>query len=1033
MIMKRWYYLIGLLALFFPVSVFAVPAYPGLIKMKQPTGEEISVYLKGDEKVHWMESQDGYSLLYDKEKRIVYATTDEKGDMIPSPFVFQDNSLRSSVTDEQLTNIPKGLRYSASQISMLKGIWKLTNSQVKNTSLRAAQETTVHAICTLVQFPDVPFTKTIDDFEQLLNQAGYSTDGAKGSVRDYYYEDSYGQLNLVVTVVGIFTAPDSMKYYGENVDNSSMNIDHIIELAGQAASYAFSQPGINPADFDNNNDGYIDAFHFIFAGYGEESGGSPDAIWSHEVSGFSPFSFKGKYLDTYSCSSELRDNSGTSITRIGVICHEMAHIFGIPDFYDTDGDDSGGDFTGTGKWDLMADGSWNPLYSNTPPDLAGVYPAHINMYARIQLGWVNPVILNSPQDITDMPNSAENPVAYIYNSPVTGEYFILENRQQKGFDSYVPGHGLLIYHVSLTQGDISSNQVNNTSPQKMYPVCASSTYKVPATTPASYGNINSAGCPFPGTSNKTAFTDSSTPSSITWSGMTANAPVTEITEKNQLVSFKFMQNGADPVSNFTVTKNGSSVLLKWNKPNDGVSGYNIYRNNALLIKLAGADNTSYTQYNVGAGDNNYCVTAYYTQNESAYRCQEINIGGSKNGYPSVRNLQATDKDNSVNLSWDSPEAKEDWVTHSSSVNSIIYYNTVNFSTVVRFTADEMKDFAGTSLTQVNFYLYNKACTHTIQVWQFTNPDPQGNYAPPLTPTYSQVVKSSTTPGDVTINLDTPLKIQAGKELWIGINYQLSPMTFVTAVDGGPKVPNRNFLIIDKTWYLTSDADDENFYISGGLFMTEMPSKYSIYRDNVLLNNSVVSSYLDKFVPTGRHIYCVSGVYSGGESEQTCVQSPYMTGCVSDIVVQVWDDVLSVVNNPANNGGYTFTKYQWFKNGMAIQGETSGNLYLVNDPDKATAQYTCQVTTSTGQVMQTCPTLLTLRAALSAYPNPTTGKVVVKSQTLEQGDKIDVFNSTGMLVKHFSASPRQTEIDLGNQPKGTYIIKVNGEQVKIIIK
>ena len=557
--MKKWFYVIGLgMLLLLPSAAFAVPAYPDLVKMKQPTGEEVSVYIKGDEKVHWLESPDGYSLLYDKNKRIVYAVADKTGDMVPSSIVFQEGSLRSSATDAQLTGIPKNLRYSASQISTLKGIWNLTAQSTEKLAPNAVNRS-IRAICTLVQFPDKSFTKTIEDFEQLMNQSGYSSEGAMGSVRDFYYENSYGQLDLVVTVVGIYTAPDSVKYYGENVDNSTMNIDHMIELAGKAANYAFSQPGIYPSDYDNDNDGYIDAFHIIFAGYGEESGAAADAIWSHEAGGFPPFSFKSKkgypyvYLDTYSCSPELRGNSGSGISRIGPVCHEIGHIFGLPDFYDVDGNDSGGNFTGTGKWDLMADGSWDG-----PNDNRGASPAHINMYSKIQLGWVNPVTLNSPQAITDMPNSAENPVAYIYNTPVSGEYFVLENRQKKGFDSYVPGTGLLIYHVSLTAGDISNNLVNNTHPQKMYPVCASSTVKVPNPTPASYGAINSSGCPFPGLLKKTSFTDYTTPSSVTWSGLKTNESITEIEEQDKMISFKFIQNNYSSMDNLTVIPDGKS-------------------------------------------------------------------------------------------------------------------------------------------------------------------------------------------------------------------------------------------------------------------------------------------------------------------------------------------------------------------------------------------------------------------------------------------------------------------------------------------
>ena len=169
------------------------------------------------------------------------------------------------------------------------------------------------------------------------------------------------------------------------------------------------------------------------------------------------------------------------------------------------------------------------------------------------------------------PNSAKNPVAYVINTPVSGEYYVLENRQKEGFDAYVPGNGLLIYHVGLTDEDIRKNIVNNGHPQKMYPVCASSTDQIPSNTVSSYGAIHSASCPFPGTSGKTSFTDATTPAAFTWTGIKVNRPVTEIREQAGLISFKFMQDAADPVSGLTLTSDGYDVQLNLESPNERVS------------------------------------------------------------------------------------------------------------------------------------------------------------------------------------------------------------------------------------------------------------------------------------------------------------------------------------------------------------------------------------------------------------------------------------------------------------------------------
>jgi len=221
-------------------------------------------------------------------------------------------------------------------------------------------------------------------------------------------------------------------------------------------------------------------------------------IWSHMSYANPSVTQNGKTISKYSCSPEIRGSNvnGANITTIGVICHEMAHnLLNIPDFYDTNYE-TGGKFDGTGRWDLMASGNYN----GTP---SGSRPAHFNMYTKVQKGWVTPVTLNSPTVITNMPNSAENPVAYRINTTTSNEYFLLENRQPVKFDTNIPGinGGLVIYRV---HSNVGNSCINCTHPQRVYPVYAASTYALPIgiiTTQVpninTYGTINSSGCPFP--------------------------------------------------------------------------------------------------------------------------------------------------------------------------------------------------------------------------------------------------------------------------------------------------------------------------------------------------------------------------------------------------------------------------------------------------------------------------------------------------------------------------------------------------------
>ena len=524
---------------FAAIQLWAVPADPNPIKFKQPDGTEITVRLRGDEKIHWHETLDGYTLMFDAERYLVYATSDAEGNLEPSNIRYYENQTQSNNPEiaQFLSKTNKGIFYSEAQVNTLLQLWNVADDLQKDAD-KAPVVGIKKALCVLMSFRDKPMVKTRTEFDNLINQVGYTTGGAYGSVRDFFLENSYGQMTLQVTVVGPYTTQNNMSSYVSNNGNRA--------FATEAANAANAD--VNYNDFAVN--GTLETFHIIFAGYGDEAIGNGQQIWSHKWQLASPIYLDGVRVSVYSCSPELRGGSGTNLTYIGVICHELTHVFGSPDYYDTNGA-TGGDFEGTGNWDLMAGGSWN---SN------GNRPAHINMFQKTIFAWVTPTALTSPTDVTNMPNSAQNPVAYTISS--NGEMYVLENRQRVGYDSSVPGHGLLIYHVHKSA--MNGNGSNAGHPQQLYPVCASATTKIPTSTVSSYGSINSGGCPYPGTTNKKEFTDDTTPAAFYWSGSSSgggiNKPITEITETGNLISFSFMKSNA-PVTGVTVTPTTANLTV----------------------------------------------------------------------------------------------------------------------------------------------------------------------------------------------------------------------------------------------------------------------------------------------------------------------------------------------------------------------------------------------------------------------------------------------------------------------------------------
>jgi len=582
------------LQLFFTQNIAkAVPAYPHPIEFTQPDGSKITIRLKGDEKVRWAETMDGYSILFNKTGTYEYAVLDNENNMIPSGKQVKSESLKSAEEITFLSTIPKGIRYSQAQVQMMKSAWNVYNKESQKAFPTTGNR---NLICILIGFTDVPFTKTNEDFTNLFNQINYTTDGATGSVKECYLENSYNKLNLTITVAGPYTASHNMAYYGaDNGSQHSPNADVLVTEAINAAN-----PTVNYANFDNDNNGSVDGVYVIFAGYGQEAGGPADAIWSHK-SYISPVTLDGKTISTYSCSPELRSNSGSGITRIGVICHEFGHVLGARDYYDTDYA-TGGQYDGTGDWDLMAGGSWN---NN------GRTPAHHNAYTKtIIYHWANPTVLNSAALITLNNAETDTNSFYRYNTTTSNEYFLIENRQQHKFDAFIPGHGMIIYHVDGNYINTAGNSINTTSHQGMYPVCANATGNPPTT----YGTINGGGCPFPGTGGKTSFTDATTPNSKSWANVNTAKPITDITENNtnKTISFAFMGGYACTLT----TIQASSLTYSSVTTNSITLNYTRGNGNKILIiaKAGSAVNASLS------------VGSTYTANTVFGSGQEVTTG-----------------------------------------------------------------------------------------------------------------------------------------------------------------------------------------------------------------------------------------------------------------------------------------------------------------------------------------------------------------------------------------------------------------------
>ena len=546
-------------------GAFAVIAYPGIIKFTQPDNKTtVQIYLFGDERFHWGETLDGYSLMHDNEGYFVYATRGENGEMQPSQYRATEIADRSAEVVAFLENTPKHLRYTPEQCNVMRTLWNMMND---NPNVQSGLKSGTKAIdvthgntrllVILVNFSDRNFMKDRSTVDKLYNQVNYSNATMRGSVHDFYYENSFGQMNLTFEVVGPYTLPQTIAYYGNNTNGNSQ------QFARDAINLAVAD-GVDLSLYDLDGDNNVDGVHIMFAGYGEESSGVANQIWSHKGTLTNPVYSNGVYAKTYSCSPELHGGTGTVLSTVGVICHELGHVFGAPDYYDVDNNHGGSGtagYSGNGQWDIMSSGSWN----GTSGALSGNQPSHHNPYSKcFTYGWATPKELVNPQSVVLYPSSSDSASIYKITTTTANEHFLLENRQKIGFDGCLPGHGLIVYHVHSAFNPASQNN-NVNHPQKFYPLCASITTAKPGSSPSSYGNVNSNACPFPGESHKHSFTDATTPSAQSWAGNNTNKPITNIIENTtaNTISFTFKGAAVEASNVQAVAHNRTQVDVKW--------------------------------------------------------------------------------------------------------------------------------------------------------------------------------------------------------------------------------------------------------------------------------------------------------------------------------------------------------------------------------------------------------------------------------------------------------------------------------------
>lgn len=527
----------------------AVPATLRVIIVKQPNGQLLHIRLCGDEHAHFTMTEDSVLLAQDGNGYYCYAERINNAKAVAGKYVAHDASLRTPserTVVGQLRNAGL-LEEARASIGKMRQRFRHHLMGYPNVPPTGAFK----GLVILANFKDCKFTEghTQPQMERMLNENGYSDNGASGSVRDYYLAQSYGKFNPNFDVVGPVELSNGYAYYGNDYPTQDANAQLMIKEACQLAH----EKGVDFSQYDNNGDGYVDMVYVIYAGYSQSNGASTNTIWPH-MSYLKTYSNQldvdGVTVNCYATGGELAGASGEDLMGIGLICHEFTHTLGIPDLYDTS--TSSPKIFGMGTWDVMANGCYNNN-SHTP--------AGYSSYEKTTLGWLTPTKLNEPHQGFTLKNLGDNPEALRFDNPNNpDEYFLVENRSKNNlWDSALPGEGMLVLDVRYDSAKFDQNLVNANNDYHVRIIPANG-----VSTPATEG----ASVAFPGANIVKAFTPLSSPASIFSDGTELNCPITDISYDGSEVHFDYGQKPATPLLEAESNFSDNSFRLNWSKVPD---------------------------------------------------------------------------------------------------------------------------------------------------------------------------------------------------------------------------------------------------------------------------------------------------------------------------------------------------------------------------------------------------------------------------------------------------------------------------------
>lgn len=354
---------------------------------------------------------------------------------------------------------------------------------------------TVRLLAMRVEFqPDADYRSTGDGTFDYSEWDGTTFDGPPHdheyfslhmtALANYYASMSYGQLEIEFDVVpgdpdSAYVLPHDMGFYHDYSEDGVWYVSQVESFTRDAFAAVDTSDVIDFSQYD----GYI-LFH---AG----------ADWQSDINYDTPFDLPSAHIalgepilvnegahEVWGAAIMPETSSQDGLTYLlnGTLAHEVGHILGLPDLYNTYNF-----FPAIGVWGLMDSGG--SLGMDTPWGWAyGVLPASLCAWSKEYMGWLDPVVvLDDELDVEVTATELRGPGSRLFKIPITSdEYFLIENRlddlpdsmgdtlkvgidQERGvvlgpvdpfeeppvlnheYDFLLPGPGMLIYHIDDTR------------------------------------------------------------------------------------------------------------------------------------------------------------------------------------------------------------------------------------------------------------------------------------------------------------------------------------------------------------------------------------------------------------------------------------------------------------------------------------------------------------------------------------------------------------------------------------------------------